>query len=152
MRYMVDDKTRAHFFFTPKPRSLFEKITGLLKGMPFTENSGKYAYVDVKVSNGREKNFEMDKNSFTFGKWETKLTNHDFCRLDEDETIKSKYYDELKKYATDVLGASYVEVIHHQLRNSKFASKNDNSGDGKFAGYATSGIHTDSSPSGSDDI
>lgn len=152
MTYMVDDKTRAHTFFIEKPRSVFEKITGLLRGMPYTENSGKYTDVDVKVLNGREQIFEMSKNSFTFGKWETKLSHDDFCKLDEDETIKSKYYDEMKKYATEVLGASYVDVIHHQLRNSKIASENDNAAHGKFASYATAGIHTDSSPSGSDDV
>jgi len=151
MTYLVDDKTRAHVFFIEKPRSLYEKITGLLGGMPYRESSGKYTDVDVKVENGREKTFEMDKNSFTFGKWDTKLTHDDFCKLDQDETIKTKYYDEMKKYATEVLGASYVDVVHHQLRNSKIASKNDNAAHGKFASYATAGIHTDSSTSASDD-
>merc|ERR1712226_1293812 len=148
MVYMVDDKTRGHIFFNEKPRTFFEKLSGWAAGVwPWAESCGKYTDVDVTVMSGRGKEFDFDKHSFSFTKWATKLSYDDFCKMDEDAEIKSKYYDEMKSYATDVLGAKHVEVMHHQLRNAKIAGSNENPQFGKFANYATAGIHTDASPS-----
>ena len=154
MVYMVDDKTRGHFFFTEKPRSFFEKFTDWASGyMPWKDHSGSYTDVKVQVQNGRNKQFDFDTHSFSFAKWKTELSYSDFCEMDKNEEIKSKYYKEMKKYATEVLGADYADVLHHQLRNSKIAEEsNKNPAHGKFANYATAGIHTDASPSSADDL
>ena len=143
LNYNTDDGTRPFFYFYDRTEE--QKANDVKKnGEGHAEMMGGAPVVNQKttVYDGRGKNLDLDKNSFTLVDQKTDLTTEDFYNGDR---ITSDYYKEIEQMFMKETGAAHVKVFHHQVRCE---AKKDG---GKTQGYAQ-GVHSDSSHAHAPDV
>jgi hypothetical protein len=100
LNYIVDNGEKL-FTQTGGPGSLDVRTGGTLDPR------------DVKIHNGRGRDFTLERNGFRFVRHDTKVA--DFF---DDEQIKRTYYPEMEALVKAESGASRVVVFDHTLRTA----------------------------------
>jgi hypothetical protein len=78
--------------------------------------SGAFDPVRVTVRNGRNKEFDLDRNAFCLATKETGLASRDFYDNPE-KMIEDQYYKEMECLIQEQLGADKVVVYTHEIRH-----------------------------------
>ena len=108
VQYDINDRLRHRTYLGPSPYEGFNNIVGARSIQNVQINDGR----------GRQDDLKLDDAAFELVNCPTELSTEDFYSIQEgDETIKEKYYEEVREMVKRQVGCDKVIIIHSQVRN-----------------------------------